>query len=688
MMASTNDLLIELGTEELPPKALKKLSDAFHQHFTDGLKQHELSFESSEAFATPRRLAIRIHALETQQQDKVVERKGPALQAAYDKEGNPSKAAQGFARSCGVEVEELEKLETEKGSWLVYKATQPGKAAVAIIPELIDQALNKLPIPKRMTWGAKKHAFVRPAHWLVVLLGETVVPCSVLGLQASNVSRGHRFHSPVEFSIPHPAEYEALLQQHFVIANYAQRQAQIKQGVEAIAKQTQGAASINSDLLDEVTGLVEWPVPLLGNFDKEFLEVPQEALISAMQEHQKYFPVLDNAGKIQPHFITVSNIQSKAPEEVVSGNERVIRPRLSDARFFFNTDKKKSLEQHNEPLKKVVFEKELGTVYEKSTRVAQLAKYIAEQTGGNATHAERAGILSKADLSTEMVGEFPDLQGIMGTYYGLHSGEATEVAQALNDQYQPRFAGDQLPESTTGAAVALADKIDTLVGILGIGKHPTGDKDPYALRRAALGVLRIIIGKQLHLDLVLLLDQSTALYGNRLTNTNIQQDFLDFLQGRYQAWFNEEGISTDIIKSVLSVNATAPLDFYQRVKAVQSFKALPEAEALAAANKRVSNILAKSEGGTTDFSIDTALFVEAAEQALFDALEQVESSIEEGSDYSTRLKQLAQLREPVDAFFDSVMVNADDPTQKANRLALLAKLQGLFIQIADISQLQ
>lgn len=688
MMASTNDLLIELGTEELPPKALKKLSDAFHQHFTDGLKQHELSFESSEAFATPRRLAIRIHALETQQQDKVVERKGPALQAAYDKEGNPSKAAQGFARSCGVEVEELEKLETEKGSWLVYKATQPGKAAVAIIPELIDQALNKLPIPKRMTWGAKKHAFVRPAHWLVVLLGETVVPCSVLGLQASNVSRGHRFHSPVEFSIPHPAEYEALLQQHFVIANYAQRQAQIKQGVEAIAKQTQGAASINSDLLDEVTGLVEWPVPLLGNFDKEFLEVPQEALISAMQEHQKYFPVLDNAGKIQPHFITVSNIQSKAPEEVVSGNERVIRPRLSDARFFFNTDKKKSLEQHNEPLKKVVFEKELGTVYEKSTRVAQLAKYIAEQTGGNATHAERAGILSKADLSTEMVGEFPDLQGIMGTYYGLHSGEATEVAQALNEQYQPRFAGDQLPESTTGAAVALADKIDTLVGILGIGKHPTGDKDPYALRRAALGVLRIIIGKQLHLDLVLLLDQSTALYGNRLTNTNIQQDFLDFLQGRYQAWFNEEGISTDIIKSVLSVNATAPLDFYQRVKAVQSFKALPEAEALAAANKRVSNILAKSEGGTTDFSIDTALFVEAAEQALFDALEQVESSIEEGSDYSTRLKQLAQLREPVDAFFDSVMVNADDPTQKANRLALLAKLQGLFIQIADISQLQ
>lgn len=687
-MASTNDLLIELGTEELPPKALKKLSDAFHQHFTGGLKQHELTFATSEAFATPRRLAIRVMALETQQQDKVVERKGPALQAAYDKEGNPSKAAQGFARSCGVEVEQLEKLETEKGSWLVYNATQTGKAAVDIIPELIEQALNKLPIPKRMTWGAKKHAFVRPAHWLVVLLGDSVVPCSVLGLQAGNSSRGHRFHSPVEFAITHPSDYEALLLQHFVVANYAQRQAQIKQGVEEIAQQTQGTASINSDLLDEVTGLVEWPVPLMGNFDKEFLEVPQEALISAMQEHQKYFPVLDNAGKILPHFITVSNIESKDPEKVISGNERVIRPRLSDARFFFNTDKKKSLEQHNEPLKKVVFEKELGTVYEKSIRVAQLAKYIATQTGGNATYAERAGILSKADLSTEMVGEFPELQGIMGTYYGIHSGEPTEVAQALNEQYQPRFAGDQLPESTTGAAVALADKIDTLVGILGIGKHPTGDKDPYALRRAALGVLRIIIGKQLPLDLVSLLEQSTALYGARLTDTQIQQDFLDFLQGRYQAWFNEEGISTDIIKAVLSVNATAPLDFYQRVKAVQSFKTLPEAEALAAANKRVSNILAKSEESTANLSINTALFSEAAEQALFEALEQVESSIEEGSDYSARLKQLARLREPVDAFFDGVMVNADDPALKLNRLAVLAKLQSLFIQIADISQLQ
>ena len=684
-MSNTADLLIELGSEELPPKALKKLSDAFTQHFQQGLEQNDLGFSKVQSFATPRRLAIRVSDLALQQQDKNVERRGPALQAAYDQAGNPTKAAEGFARSCGTTVDALEKLETDKGSWLVFRSVQAGQQANEIIPGLIENALNKLPIPKRMTWGAEKVAFVRPVHWLVVMLGKDVVPCNILGLPSGNTSFGHRFHHPDPVAIESPAGYEEQMQGAYVIADFETRKQMIQARVTELAKnQSSGTASIDPDLLDEVTGLVEWPVPLMGNFDQEFLEVPQEALISAMQEHQKYFPVLDADGKILPHFITVSNIESQDPQKVISGNERVIRPRLSDARFFFETDKKKTLEQHNEPLRKVVFESQLGTVYEKAERVAKLAAGIAESIGSNSDWAGRAGLLSKADLSTEMVGEFPELQGIMGYYYARHQNEPDEVAQALNEQYLPRFAGDAIPQTDTGAAVAIADKLDTLVGILGIGKHPTGDKDPYGLRRLALGLLRIIVGKSYELDLVTLIDQAKALYADKLSNDKVADDALNFLQGRYMTWYQEEGVSTDIIKAVLNVNPTRPLDFQQRVRAVQHFKTLPEAEALAAANKRVGNILAKSDADLSGVHVNESLFSETQEKKLFAAIQQQNV----GSDYQQALVSLASLKQPVDDFFDHVMVNADDAAIRNNRLALLRELHQLFINIADISELQ
>lgn len=686
---STADLLIELGSEELPPKALKKLSDAFTREFTLGLQQHDLTFTDVVSFATPRRLAIQVLGLALQQADKQVEKKGPAVQAAFDKDGNPSKAAQGFARSCGTTVDQLERLETEKGCWLVYRSVQSGKKASAVIPGLIEQALSKLPIPKRMTWGAEKVAFVRPVHWLVVLLGSDVVPCEILGLTAGRQSYGHRFHHPDTIEFTTPLDYETQLAAAKVQADFTKRRQAIASGVTELAKnKTQGEATIDADLLDEVTGLVEWPVPLLGNFDSEFLQVPQEALISAMQEHQKYFPVLDNQGKILPHFITVSNIESLDPQKVISGNERVIRPRLADARFFFETDKKKSLVEHNEPLKKVIFEAQLGSVYEKAERIAQLAKTIADKVGGNGEWASRAGLLAKADLATEMVGEFPDLQGIMGYYYARQQNEADEVALALNEQYLPRFAKDKLPDTDTGAAVAIADKLDTLVGILGIGKHPTGDKDPYGLRRAALGMLRIIVGKAYPLDLQDLIAEACKLYGNRLTNQAVAKDGLNFLQGRYMTWYQDEGVSTDIIKAVLEVNPTQPLDFQQRVHAVQHFKTLPEAEALAAANKRVGNILAKSdEASDKQNVINPELLKETQEIRLYDALMEKEQQAD-ATDYHATLISLATLKEPIDDFFDHVMVNAEDQALRQNRLALLQKLHSLFINIADISQLQ
>ena len=547
-------------------------------------------------------------------------------------------------------------------------------------------SLNKLPIPKRMRWGASRVEFVRPTQWLVMLLGDTVINGEILAQQSGHQSQGHRFHHPEQVRISSPANYLEDLRAAWVIADFDERRQIIKDKVHELAAKENGTAIVPDDLLDEVTALVEWPVPLVCSFEERFLAVPQEALILTMQDNQKYFCLLDNNGKLLPRFITVANLESTNPSFIVEGNEKVVRPRLNDAEFFFNQDKKHKLESQNARLQNVVFQAELGSVFDKAQRISKLAAAIAPQIGGDAQLAERAGLLSKCDLATEMVGEFPELQGIMGTYYAQHDGENNEVALALDQQYQPRFAGDELPGTATGQAVAIADKVDTLVGILGIGKHPTGDKDPFALRRAALGVLRIIVGKELNLDLAFLLQQAVALYGDKLTNKNVSGDFLDFMNGRYQTWFIDEGISIDIVKAVLAVNPTKPLDFYLRAKGVQAFKQLPEAEALAAANKRVGNILSKRDTSEPLPELNQALLQESEEQVLASAVNLHQS--DNAGDYPSRLQSLAALKEPIDAFFDKVMVNVDDEAVKNNRLALLNQLHQLFLDIADIAELQ
>lgn len=679
---STQDFLVEVGTEELPPKALNKLSQSFCDGIVKGLVAAGLPHSEVHTYAAPRRLAVLVKALATQQPDRVQNIDGPPIKAAFDADGNPTKAALGFAKKNGVEVTDLDR----SGEKLRYVQEVKGNPAKQLLPDIVAQSLNDLPIPKRMRWGASRVEFVRPSQWLVMLLGNEVVECEVLAQQAGHESRGHRFHHPAKVRISAPANYLEDMRAAWVVADFAERREIIRSKVHELAAKENGTAIVPEELLDEVTALVEWPVPLVCSFEERFLAVPQEALILTMQDNQKYFCLLDNKGKLLPRFITVANLDSTNPEFIVEGNEKVVRPRLNDAEFFFKQDKKNTLESHNQRLQNVVFQAELGSVYDKAARVSKLAGYIAKTLGADVTMAERAGLLSKCDLSTEMVGEFPELQGIMGTYYARHDGEADEVALALNEQYQPRFAGDELPGTTTGQAVAVADKVDTLVGILGIGKHPTGDKDPFALRRAALGVLRIIVGKELALDLVELAAQSVALYGAKLTNDNVQTDFLNFMNGRYQTWFVEEGISVDIIKAVLAVNPTQPLDFYLRAKAVQAFKQLPQAEALAAANKRVGNILSKRDQNQPLPVLNDDLLQDSEEQTLASAIALHQS--DSGMDYPTRLQSLAALREPVDAFFDKVMVNVEDEALRQNRLALLSQLHGLFLDIADIAELQ
>ncbi|ONM43214.1 glycine--tRNA ligase subunit beta [Halopseudomonas pachastrellae] len=679
------DFLVELGTEELPPKALKKLAEAFLAGVESGLKDAGLGYAKARYYAAPRRLAVLVEALATQQPDRTTQLDGPPLQAAFDADGNPTKAAEGFARKCGVSLAEID----QSGPKLRFVQNIPGQPATDLLPGIVDAALAALPIPKRMRWGARKTEFVRPTQWLVMLLGDQVVPCEILSQQAGNLSRGHRFHHPDQVTIASPASYAETLRSAHVIADFAERREIIKTRVDALAAEQQGTAIVPADLLDEVTALVEWPVPLVCSFEERFLEVPQEALISTMQDNQKYFCLLDANGRLLPRFITVSNLESKDPAQIVEGNEKVVRPRLTDAEFFFKQDKKQPLETRNERLANVVFQADLGSVFEKAQRVSSLAGVIAAKIGGDAERAARAGLLSKCDLATEMVGEFPELQGIAGYYYAKHDGEADDVALALNEQYMPRGAGAELPSTLTGAAVALADKIDTLVGIFGIGMLPTGSKDPYALRRAALGVLRILIEKQLELDLNTALQAAVEQYGSRVKADGLVAQVQDFIFDRLRARYEDEGIDVAVYQSVRAVSPTSPLDFDQRVQAVQAFRRLPEAETLAAANKRVSNILSKAEGVVAT-EINSALLQESAEQALASAVaaaEQGVAPLAAQRQYQPTLERLAALREPVDAFFEQVLVNADDPAVKANRYALLARLRGLFLGVADISLL-
>lgn len=687
---SAQNLLVEIGTEELPPKSLRKLAEAFAANLTAELESLELAHQGVSWYASPRRLGLQVTALEAQQQDKEVEKRGPATKAAFDADGNPTKAAIGWARGCGIEVSEAQTLETDKGAWLLHIAKVAGQQTTALMNDVVNKALAKLPIPKPMRWGANKTQFIRPVHTATILFGSELIEGEVLGKTISNQLQGHRFHHPEKISINHADDVFEVLKSAYVVADYQQRKAQIRSQIEAAAKAVNAVVAMDEDLLEEVTSLVEWPVTLTATFEEAFLDVPAEALIYTMKDDQKYFPLLDQNGKLLNKFLFVSNIESKNPSVVIAGNEKVVRPRLADAQFFFETDKKKTLESRLESLDSVLFQKQLGTLKDKSERISELAGYIAEQLGGDKALAERAGLLSKTDLMTEMVMEFTDIQGVMGMHYARHDGEAEDVAVAQNEQYMPRFAGDSLPTNVISCAVAIADKFDTLVGIFGIGQAPKGDKDPFALRRAAIGALRIMVEKELSLDILDLVAKSQTLFGDKLTNLNVSADVFEFMLGRFRAWYQDEGIEIDVIQAVLARRPTKPVDFDRRVKAVSHFRTLDAAEALAAANKRVSNILAKNDI-TSQGTVEQSLLSDDAEKALASQVAKFATELAPlyaAGNYQEALTQLAGIRESVDNFFDNVMVMADDEAVKQNRLALLSQLSGLFLDIADISVLQ
>ena len=689
-MTTTADLLIEIGTEELPPKTLNKLSAALTSHFAASLKEANLEHGDVTSYSSPRRLAIMVKDVAAFQADQLIEKRGPALKAALDKEGNPSKAAQGFARSCGIEFDQLQQIETSKGTYLNFKQEVKGLAATALLPDMLNKALAALPIAKRMRWGNSDTEFVRPVHWIVFLLGDNVVDTEVLGIKAGRESRGHRFHHPDSITLNKATDYLAALEKAYVMADQPSRREKVRQQATNSAIALGGTAVIDTDLLDEVTNLVEWPMAVHGNFSEKFLDIPQECLISSMQDHQKYFPVVDDNGKLMPHFITISNIESSDVAVVRDGNERVIAPRFSDAAFFWEQDCKIPLISRSEATKKIVFQHKLGTLFEKTERVALLAGNIAEQLGENVEHAVRAAKLSKCDLSSDMVYEFTDLQGIMGRYYALSDGEPEAVAYAIEEQYKPGFASDTIPQYMTGKILSLSDKLDTILGIFAIGQKPTGTKDPFALRRAALGALRIIIEGDLALDLRDLLGLAATGLQDKVDAQAATEATYQYIMERLRAYYQDQNVGSDVVEAVSAMNISSPIDFEHRVKAVNVFKELPEAVPLAAANKRIANILKKLDKPVTD-SVNSGLFVETQEPALYDVIKQQQAKLEPllaNNSYQEALLSLAAIRPEVDAFFDGVMIMSDDEALKNNRLALLTELRALFLQVADLSSLQ
>ena len=683
------DFLFELGTEELPPKSLQSLSQALGQEVESSLQSTGLEYGEVRLYAAPRRLALTIKALQTKQTDRETERKGPAEAAAFEDDGSPTKAVIGFARSCGVEVDQLDRVETPKGIWMSYQITSKGAPTIELLPEIIQTALDRLPIPKRMRWGSSDAEFLRPVHWVVAMLGTTVVPATLYGITSGNQTQGHRFHHPEKITISSADSYATQLESDgMVLADSKNRKEKILQQVAAVAEKLGGHAVIDAALLDEVTALVEWPVAVGGSFEKRFLEVPQEALIASMQGHQKFFPVVNGSEELMAHFITVSNIESSDPTMVQSGNERVIRPRLSDAAFFWEQDLSQALSSHQNGLKKVVYQDKLGSLLDKSERVAQLASTIASELGSSTEHANRAAMLGKCDLLTNMVKEFPELQGTMGRYYAEHDNEPVEVSAALDEQYMPRFSGDQLPSTPTGEAVALAERIDSMVGIFGIGMVPTGDKDPFALRRAALGVLRIMVENSHPLNLLRLIQSAAEGYGDKIDGGTAQKVFA-FMLERLRGYYRDQNISPAVFESVLSCQPPQPMDFDLRISAVNSFVDSEEAVGLSAANKRIHNLLKKADD-VVDGQVDVALLEEEAEKSLHSRLDQIRQQLDDAlqqNDYGTALKLLSGLRGSVDQFFDTVMVMADDQDIRNNRLALLSQLRNQFLRIADISLL-
>ncbi|MFL2499979.1 MAG: glycine--tRNA ligase subunit beta [Porticoccaceae bacterium] len=690
------DFLVELGTEELPPKALKSLSNAFTDGVVSGLRDLGLNYKDVRSFAAPRRLAITISELDAQTPNKDLVIWGPPVKVAFSDDGTPSKAAEAFAKKNDVTIKELASLIDNDGQQdkLCIRRTKNGVDTKTCLADIINRSLAKLPIPKRMRWGYKKEEFVRPAQWAVLLFNDEVLHDSILGITASNTSRGHRFHANQEILIKSPSSYQQQLRDAYVIADFNQRRELITKGVESLAKEINGIAVLEDDLLDEVAALNEWPVPLMGKFDQHFLSIPAQALISSMKEHQKYFHVLDAKDQLLPAFITVANIESTDPAQVIDGNERVIRPRLADAAFFYENDKKTTLESRRSSLKNIVFQADLGSVYDKTQRVAAIAEYLADKMGGQPNLARRAAELSKSDLVTDMVGEFDDLQGDMGRDYALNDGEDKEVAEALFEQYLPRFSGDIVPGTITGAALALADRLDSLMGIFSIGQQPSGSRDPFALRRASLGVLRIILERNLDLDLVDILSFCNAQLNvgksAKLSGKDLEKQVLTYILERFKAVYKEKGVKTEVFLSVATLGLSNPLDFDARVCAVHQFTRLPEASSLAAANKRVSNILAKQLADKSAKALVPDLLKETAEKQLAKNLDDLEALIAPllaKRDYNGILEKLAELKDPVDQFFEDVMVMTDNMALRQNRLALLDKLQKLFMNVADISQL-
>ena len=686
MNSNTKDLLIEIGTEELPPKSLRTMMENLGSNFSQKLNEAELEFESLQTFATPRRLALLIKRLAAAQPDHIVEKRGPSLKAAYDEAGHPSKATLGFMRSCGIEdLNQLEQQETEKGTWLVYRVQKSGAHLKDLITELINSSLAELPIDRRMRWGASREEFVRPVHWLVVLHGSEVLPATVLGVNAGNITSGHRFMAPGEISLDSASSYVNCLHEANVVVDFESRKQLIVDQLDDMAVHEKAEVVVDPDLLDEVTSLVEWPVALLGNFDPEFLKLPEEALISAMQSHQCYFHLVDKDNRLLPKFITIANIASSNPQTVIAGNERVISPRLSDAAFFINQDKKTSLDNRLAHLKTVLFQSKLGSYHDKAERVARLAGYIADKIGADATVASRAGLLCKADLASDMVGEFPELQGIMGGYYARHDGEDSSVSDAISEHYRPVVSGGDLPDTPAGQCVAIADKIDTLTGLFGIDQPPSGSRDPFALRRQTLGIIRICVEKSLALDLRELINEAINIHDQEFDGDAV----ISYLIERLGVWYQDQGISFDTFSAVQQssekISDLCANDI--RVRSLQAFRTHARAANLIAANKRIANILKKVDESTLA-PVTEAIFTEDAELALFSALGKATSDLSNTENYEEKFLALADLQPDIDRYFDDVMVMADEESLRDNRLATLSQMRNLFLSVADLSVLQ
>jgi len=691
-VSNAADFLVEIGTEELPPKALRNLMNAFAGNLQKALDKARLEHAAVSAYASPRRLAVIVASLGFAQADEDLVVKGPPVSVAYDDAGKITPAGNAFAKKCRVEPEALDRLTNDKGEWLCFRSLERGQKTAELIPGLVESALEELPIPRRMRWGDGEAEFVRPVHWIVLLHGKKVIAGSVMSVPAGRMTRGHRFHAPGEISIDEPAKYLSLLKKARVLADFDVRQKTIVEAVEKAAKEAAGEPVASEALYDEVTALTEWPVPLLGSFDMSFLSLPKDVLVATLTSHQRYFPVADKSGNLLPRFITIANLVSKAPDRVREGNERVIRARLADAAFFWESDRRVRLADRRDALRDVVYQRGLGSINDKSARVAKLAVTVGSQVGVETPAIERAAALAKCDLLTGMVGEFPELQGVMGRYYAAADGEPGAVAEAIGEQYLPRFAGDALPETVGGQALAIADKLDTIAGIFALGKKPSGNRDPFGLRRSALGIVRIIIERGLDLDINALVAATVADQPVRdKDEKDLAESLYDFITERMRAYYldRKTGLTPEMFAAVMARRPVSLLDFDERLKAVAAFVKLEPASSLAAANKRIGNIL-RQAGVDSGASLDQSLITEPAETALFESVVKAQQAVApmlESRDYTNVLTTLADLRDPVDGFFDDVMVMTDDEALRNNRLALLAELRAMFLNVADVSRL-